>query len=428
MIRFLASSFVIIVLSTMVYSAADDAKSTVAKINELELAAHVDYLSPIVGAAAREPIIVEHPDGTLFVSGYGYQESGPLQTVPRLWKSIDHGATWTAVNVGTERDGAIGNSDVDLAVGRDGTLYFVNMGFDLKKGEGTHIAVGASRDAGNTWHWATLSKNRFDDRPWVAVAPDGTVHVIWNDGSGVYHCLSRDRGTTWSNAQRIHTQGGSSHLAVGPHGEIAVRIIPQSASGNKYNEGVDLIAVSADGGSTWQERPVPGERDWAPLDTPGAVPRWVEPLAWDAEGALYLLWSDLKGVWLGRSPDDGQHWSTWLLAETDALFYYPYLTARSNGELAATWYSGAGQNLHWQACRIQISDQEKAPRVVRSSLLRTDSWHAGDEHGNAPGRETAGEYVGNVILRNGDLAVVSPIQNPADKRFGFSFWRFKGQP
>jgi hypothetical protein len=91
----------------------------------LELAAHVDYLSPVPGAAAREPMIVEHPDGTLFVSGYGYQESGPLQTVPRLWKSADQGATWTTVNVGTEADGAIGNSDVALAVARDGTLYFV---------------------------------------------------------------------------------------------------------------------------------------------------------------------------------------------------------------------------------------------------------------------------------------------------------------
>jgi len=40
MTRFLARSFAIIVLSTMVYSAADDAKSTVAKINEAWLASY----------------------------------------------------------------------------------------------------------------------------------------------------------------------------------------------------------------------------------------------------------------------------------------------------------------------------------------------------------------------------------------------------
>jgi hypothetical protein len=78
-------------------------------------------------------MIVEHPEGTLFVSGYsGDRASGPPQTVPRLWISTDHGSTWNAVNVGTEVDGAIGNSDVDLAVSRDGTLYFVSMGFDNK--------------------------------------------------------------------------------------------------------------------------------------------------------------------------------------------------------------------------------------------------------------------------------------------------------
>jgi hypothetical protein len=268
-------------------------------------------------------MIVEHPDGTLFVSGYGSPDGVPPQTVPRLWRSVDHGATWAAVNVGTEADGAIGNSDVDLAVARDGTLYFVTMIFDHKTFEGTLITVGASQDAGKTWHWTTLSKKRLDDRPWVAVTPDGTAHVIWNDGSGVYHTLSRDRGTSWSAAQLIRADGGSSHLAVGPDGELAVRITPLSASGNKYKEGVDLVAVSTDGGATWEERRIPGERDWAPTGAEGAIPRWVEPLGWDASSALYLLWTDLKGTWLARSTDLGKHWSKWLIAETEAMFYYP---------------------------------------------------------------------------------------------------------
>src|SRR4051794_35808584 len=66
-----------------------------------------------IGLRAREPMIVEHPDGTLFVAGFG-------EPAPTLWRSRDAGATWTRVDVGTEADGAIGNSDVDLAVARDG--------------------------------------------------------------------------------------------------------------------------------------------------------------------------------------------------------------------------------------------------------------------------------------------------------------------
>src|SRR5579884_1180133 len=102
----------------------------------LRMADRVDH----VDVLAREPMVVELRDGTLFVTGYG---SGR----PALWKSIDHGSTWKRVNVGTPEEGAVGNSDVDLAVGPDGTLYYVNMSFDRKKMEGTQIAVGASRDS-----------------------------------------------------------------------------------------------------------------------------------------------------------------------------------------------------------------------------------------------------------------------------------------
>src|SRR5256886_16623779 len=92
----------------------------------LAIAQHVEHLD-VVG---REPMVVEHPDGSLFVAGYGPQPR------PTLWKSRDRGATWTRVDVGSEAQGAIGNSDVDLAVSRDGTLYFVNMLFDRAALEG----------------------------------------------------------------------------------------------------------------------------------------------------------------------------------------------------------------------------------------------------------------------------------------------------
>jgi hypothetical protein len=113
----------------------------------------------------------------------------------------------------------------------------------------------------------TVVEKAFDDRPWVAVGPDGTAHLIWNDGSGVYHSVSHDRGAKWSDPHTVHSARGSSHLAVGPNGEISVRITPTSASGNKIDEEVELIVISTDG-STWQERQVPGKRDWAPEGVP----------------------------------------------------------------------------------------------------------------------------------------------------------------
>jgi hypothetical protein len=372
---------------------------------ELVVTQRVEHLDKV----AREPMLAEHPQGALFVAGY-------WEPRPTLWKSQDRGATWTRLDVSPEAEG---NSDVDLAVAADGTLYFMTMVFDRKTNEGQQISMGVSGDAGTTWRWTTLSKNRFDDRPWIEVAPDGTAHAIWNDGSGVAHVVSRDRGMTWSPVRRIHDRGGSSHLAIGPAGELAVRITPLSASGNKYDEGVDLIAVSTDAGATWQKHPAPGTRDWSPDFMSDATPRWVEPLAWDSRG-LHSLWTDKKGVRVAHSTDRGATWTTRTVADTATPAFFPYLAARGNGPLAATWFTASTnemQDLQWTAALLD------GDRVVLSSPQSLESRRAREPNGplfNDP----AGEYLPIAFLRDGTLGVATPIQNVKEGREGFTWWRF----
>jgi hypothetical protein len=60
---------------------------------------------------------------------------------PNLWKSTDEGKTFSRVNVGTTDQGSVGNSDVDLAVATDGTLYFVTMTYDNRLNEGVNINI-----------------------------------------------------------------------------------------------------------------------------------------------------------------------------------------------------------------------------------------------------------------------------------------------
>ncbi|HEY0156942.1 MAG TPA: sialidase family protein [Thermoanaerobaculia bacterium] len=384
----------------------------------LQVVQRVEHLDVV----AREPMFVEHPGGTLFVSGY-------WEPRPTLWKSVDRGTTWSRVDVGTEAEGAVGNSDVDLAMAPDGTLYFAAMTYDREAGEGRQIAVGVSSDAGSTWRWTTLSKVRFDDRPWVEVTPDGTAHAIWNDGVGVSYTASRDRGKTWTPATRIHDRGGSSHLAAGPAGELAVRITPLSASGNKYDEGVDLIAVSTDGGGSWQKYPAPGQRDWSPDFMSDATPRWVEPLAWDSGGRLYSLWADKQGIRLARSDDRGAHWRTWTVTETAAPAFFPYLAARGEGELAATWFTASTNDMHdlrWQVARIGGAAGEAEPRVRISAPQSLESRRPREKDGplfNDP----AGEYLPVGFLRDGSIAVVTPVQNQPAGRRGFVWWTFQNR-
>jgi hypothetical protein len=369
---------------------------------------------------ALEPMLVEHPSGALFVSGYGSLTPPSNIQTPNLWKSTDGGRTFVRVTVGTTGQGALGNSDVDLAMAPDGTLYFVSMTFDNKAHEGVNINVGVSHDVGVTWKWTQLSNTRWDDRPWVEVAPDGTAHVIWNDGAGVSHAVSTDRGETWAERPRVHPQGGSSHLAVGPKGEIAVRITPVSASGFKHDPKTDFIAVSVDAGRTWSKHRAPGQRTWMfPVDDDkDPLPRWVEPIAWDAARALFSLWTDANGVHLARSLDLGKTWQHWLVVETKGMTaFFPYLVARGKGELAATWFTAQTPgyaSLRAHVAKLQVSDGRDRPDV------HTASFEIDASSGKKP--TPGGEYVPVIFLRDGRLAVVTPVHVQAEKRVGFSYW------
>jgi hypothetical protein len=384
----------------------------------LELSEPVHHLDTL----AREPMAVQHPDGTLFVTGYGSQVTGvDPEVVPSLWKSTDDGANWGRVDVGSAAEGAAGNSDVDLTVASDGTLYFLAMGFDRSVGEGTHIAIGVSHDVGESWRWTRLSETRFDDRPWVRIAPGGVAHVIWNDDHGVSYAVSMDRGVSWTERERIHPEGGSSHLAVGPGGEIAVRISPIAASANRFAEGVDLVAVSTDGGESWTKRPAPGTREWdGTFRNPNLIPRWVEPLAWGSDGALYHLWSEGTDVRLGRSVDLGEDWTIWTVSSGAAPAYFPYMVASDSGELAAAWFSGGGEDTAVRLARLEIPVDGETPLVRLSKPFQIDAWAEMDSE--TPPRTPAGEYVPVLFLQDGRLAVATPIQDVVQDRWGFSWW------
>ncbi len=388
--------------------------------NGLRLISRNDHLDSL----AREPMIVRHESGALFVAGYASQITGTDWTAPPLlWRSDDDGESWDRVDVGTTSDGAQGNSDVDLAAGPDGTLYFLSMGFNRETREGTHIAVGISRDVGATWQWQMLSTTRFDDRPWISIAPNGIVHVIWNDGSGVRHSVSENSGGSWSEQEPIHFAGGSSHMAIGPQGEIAVRISPISASANKYDAAVDLIATSSDNGVSWIKRPPPASLSWdRTLSGPQTVRRWVEPLAWGNEHDLWHLWSEGQVIKLGRSTDYGQSWQIHDVTHEKGIAFFPYMVAGPGGKLAATWFVKDGHNLSARTALIDISAETNSRLKVQTSDLFTISAWLENTETMTP--TPAGEYIPVMFLADGTLAVVSPIQDGEHGRWGFTWWNF----
>jgi len=378
----------------------------------------------VITTLAREPMLAEHPNGALYITGYRNASQSP-----QLWKSTDSGTSWSKVDVGTREEGADGNSDVDLVIDEGGVIYFLSMkftqvpedttGFDWTSMKGEHISIGISKDDGASWDWTYLSQNDFDDRPWVAVAANGSVHVIWNDGKGVHHTVSEDQGKTWEKRPDIHPKGGSSHLAAGPNGQLAVRVTPTSASGFVFDQGVDLIQLSLDNGNSWQSVTVPGVRDWSSNMNEG-TPRWVEPIGWDPDGNLYYLWSEGKQLKLGISENNGEDWDIFPIATADDVIYFPYLNV-SDDAVACSWVSGSGKEVRHHAAVVQMEEGEIAISKL-SPLKLTDIT---SRFGSDENLATGGEYFPVKALSEGDYGMVTTIQNHAANRLGFTWWRLK---
>ena len=375
-------------------------------------------VAQVTGLQAREPALEEAPDGTLYVAGYQYgrlHRVGPtwalepdLRTPPPLWRSTDGGASWSLVDVGTPVDGAIGNSDVDLAMAPDGTLYMAVMSFGYV---GHSIAVGASTDGAGSWSWTLLSAQPGADRPWVEVAPDGRVHVVWNDGALVHHASSTDRGATWTEGPIVHRRGGTGMLAVAPDGTLAVRIIPGSGSGYTKWSGEDGVAVSTDRGATWTFRPLPGTRVYGQFivgDTGDGTPRWADPLAFDAAGTLYAAWTEGGRLLLARSGDLGVAWDVVeLVGAAEGTAFYPHLRAAPEpGTLALTWFARSA-DLTAHVGLVTDADGG-APSVRATSFLPPT------------GGDTGGEYFPAILLRDGALGIAVPIQGDDP---GFAYLR-----
>jgi hypothetical protein len=401
------------------------AQSTVGQLNTID---RVQVLSEY---NVREPMLAEHPNGDLYVTGYANQTK-----VPRLWKSIDKGKTWSLVDVRKFKDGADGNSDVDLMIDAKGTIYFMVMkftsvpenteGFDLSSMIGEHIAMGVSNDNGTSWKWQYLSKNDYDDRPWVKVDSDQRAHAIWNDGKGVHYKTSSDFGKTWIEKNDISSKGGSSHLATGPNGLMAVRVTPESASGHIYQKRVDYIKISNDFGETWKEVSAPGKRNWKPKNNLkfGDMQYWVEPLSFDSKGSLYYLWSEGQVLKLGISKDLGENWTVKDIYSSSNQSFFPFVQI-TDSKLICTWVSehiNMKESVYklWHDVAYISLSEEKIEPIFLEPMNLVDELNTKYQDRYLP--DYGGEYFPAILLSDGTIGVVTTLNDNKGSNQGFT-WR-----
>jgi hypothetical protein len=99
--------------------------------------------------------------------------------------------------------------------------------------------------------------------------------------------------------------------------------------------------------------------------------------------------------------------------------HYPFLAAHGRGELAATWFVDTGDPLSWRVARLTARGDGWDVRL--SAVMPLESWRADPREA-----DEGGEYLPVRFLRDGRVAVVTPVQHHAAGRLGFTWWSFDG--
>ena len=139
----------------------------------------------------------------------------------------------------------------------------------------------------------TANTNAAPDYVQMAVAPDGTLHVVWAEfllpsgwpPLGLYYAQSTDGGATWTRRRVAGDGYNQPSVVLGPGSEVYLTWTGIAGEGGKYFE------ESLDGGRTW-------------LDTVAVLPARTgggsegrPNLVVDSNGNLHMLYSNLGCAW-----------------------------------------------------------------------------------------------------------------------------------
>jgi len=155
--------------------------------------------------------------------------------------------------------------------------------------------------------------------PAIGVAPDGTVHVVWEEGSHIYHRYW-DR-TDWSTPTRVAT-GERPSVVVDRWGEVHV------AFANEFGGNMEIYYVRCTGQQSWS----------LPSNVSGTSGASSNPdIGLSSDGVLHIVWTDTSPGHsvLYHGYGNGLQWSTWPIP--NATGTQPSVAVDSTGIVKVAW-------------------------------------------------------------------------------------------
>jgi len=234
--------------------------------------------------------------------------------------------------------------DIDLALASatnatgNYTLYVASLNL-------ASVNVATSTDNGTTFTQTPVQAGLpGDDREWIAAfgaeasllsfhdIATNNIDVLRSDNGGkTYAEISRaipladykeesnELGNLVIDHRNLPDQTGDFYA-------YQSFVAPSKAGGSHFNEA--FLAVSADGGHTWTDRPVPCSTASASTDLDHNFP----DVSVAPNGTIWYAWSNDKTIATAQSSDHGQTWScSKPLSSGSAQAIFPWLAATSGG-------------------------------------------------------------------------------------------------
>ncbi|MGW5849909.1 RICIN domain-containing protein [Streptomyces sp. NPDC055254] len=250
------------------------------------------------GRGAGERLAINPADhGTLLL---GTRKNG-------LWRSTDHGVTWSQVSSFPVKDGAssgAGISFVTYGPAGSGTVY-------VGVADGS-TSLYRSTDGGTTWQAVSGQPTGHIPQHGV-LSGDGSLYLAYADSIGDATAGSvwkyTPAGGAWKNVSPSQGNYGFSGLAVDPQKPSTVMV----ATLHRWWPQDELYRTT-DGGTTWQALAAKSVRDASGAPYVGTgIGHWMTALAIDPFNSGHVLYGTGSGIWRSKdanATDSGgtSHW------------------------------------------------------------------------------------------------------------------------